>query len=161
VASFTLSSDHEAASFYPSQGKNNDPAGDWDMPPPAPRPRVSKSAPASPAGNSERQELEGNEDEPLKPLSLTRKRSESLGSSTAISRRAVSFADAPEFLEHRSGNQSLVEVELDPAEEEAPGKSSRRVRSASCHLLTATSSPTESCGTIYEEIGPTSSYMDD
>lgn len=152
LTTFTFSNDNDAATFFKSKGDRN-PAGDWDMPPPAPRPMVSKSAPVSPSRNCDRQELKGKAGEPLKQMPLIRKRSESLGSSPAISRRAVSFAESPEFVEHRP-------LAVDLTESGEPGRS-RRVRSASCHLLTATGSPSETCGTIYEELGPAASYMDE
>ena len=146
LKSFTLTADNKSAKF----------SGDWDMPPPAPRPRLSQSAPASPLGDCDRQELRGKSELQLKPMPLLRKRSGSVGCDPE--RRAVSFAARPEFFDRRD---NLVAVELGEPNPDLSGSKNRRGRSASCHLITASTSPTETCGTIYEEVGPAASYMDE
>lgn len=157
LASFTLSADNRSAKFF-SQSDQPNPAGEWGMPPPARRPGVSKSAPSSPMGNCDRQELQGRGGSVKPSFPLFRKRSESLGGAPV--RRGVSFAPRPEIFDEQPESHSLVAVELAPPEEDLSSKS-RRGRSASCHILTTSSSPTGTCGTIYEEIGPPPSCMDE
>lgn len=158
LASFTLSADSKSAKFLPLSSESG-PAGEWEMPPPAPRPQLSKSAPASPLGNCDRQELKGASGT-LKAMPLLRRRSGSLGCDPG--RRAVSFAATPEFFDRpECDSNNLVTVEIGESGQDLTTSKGRRGRSASCHLLTSSSSPTETCGTIYEEIGPATSCMDE
>ena len=158
LSSFTLSKDSRVAASV----------DDWDMPPPAPRNRlVSQSAPASPTDcftgspNQEMQRISCS----VSPVPLLRKkRSESLGSDLiAGGERGVTFAPRPEFLDDDRVD-SLVAVELVSLASSEPTHDSgapRRLRSASCHVLSSSSSADATCGTIYEEIGPASSCMDE
>lgn len=165
LSSFSLTQDRIAATS----------AEDWDMPPPAPRdPSESQSLPASPTdgflpGVSSYQALEQTTRSKVSSIPMLRKRSESLGSDVLTGgggHRGVTFAPRPEFLDEHN-EDSLVAVELASAELLENGMSTpRRLRSASCHVL---SSPTTTslsadtkCGTIMEEIGlPSHSYMDE
>jgi hypothetical protein len=163
-SSFTLSSENTTTDILPP--KTHGTEIDWGMPPPAPRiPRAAKSAPTSPLGamslDSTKPELKGTEGSSLAPIpSLTRKRSESLGeSSSSGGRRAVTFATGPEFRDAEN-ESSLVAVELGEeagADVEELGSPTRRARSASCHVLSSTRPSESQCGTIYEELGPSSS----
>lgn len=164
VSSFTLSPDGKAAELFPAPATTSKAStvGDWDMPPPAPRnPRKNRSAPSSP-----------RTDQPLQNslfagkskngIPLFRKRSESLGDEILSGRRTVSFAPRPEILESQQESESLVAVEFeasDPAMDDVDN-TTRRVRSASCHVLSGQTA-TDTCGTIYEEVGPASSSMDE
>jgi hypothetical protein len=143
--------------IFPSRPSG--PESDWEMPPPAPR--VPHSAPTSPL-EDEKQELKwkGGSSFPPPLPSLTRKRSESLdepsSSSGGRTTREVRFASRTEFDSRTS--ESLVSVELEgPCSEDGEfsmlSPRGGRARSASCHVLSA-SRPSDSCGTIYEEVGP-------
>jgi hypothetical protein len=176
-SSFTLSKDNQVTELFPHYaGKRSGSVDDWGMPPPAPRNphHMSRSAPASPTdGLTSRgpsQQSEGKSGS-LSPVPLFRKRSESLGSnvrSTSVSNntrttssgeRAVKFAPRPEFLDERP--DSLVAVELaSSVGTDSNIAGTRRVRSASCHVISSPN-PASDCGTIYEEMGASSSRMDE
>ena len=83
--------------------------------------------------------------------------------------RGVSFAPRPEFLSE-GADALLVAVELVSSNNEGKdgddiGGAPRRLRSASCHVLSSPSSTkpnSTNCGTIYEEMAPvTTSCMDE
>ena len=99
-------------------------------------------------------------------IPVFRKRSESLGSNPAMGgQRGVTFAPRPEFL-NEGADALLVAVELVSNNENSGNDkgSPRRLRSASCHVLSSPSSSAiaSSCGTIYEEVAPSStSCMDE
>lgn len=150
ISSFTLSPGSGSAKFFPR--KSSQPGGDWGMPPPAPR---AKSAPSSPMG-PERPELKSKNGTSLDTMPLFRKRSESLGCEPG--RRAVSFAPRPQCLDRRPDSLFGVELLASDPSESAPVQ---RGRSASCHQLSAPTGNSSDCGTIYEEIGPAASCMEE
>ena len=138
--------------------------GDWGMPPPAPR-RASRSAPASPTDDG----LSGNDEPDLQscsasPVPVVRKRSESCGNELISGRqRGVSFA-ANDKLLNDDTDESLVAVELASISEAGDDSNApRRIRSASCHVLSSPKAKEKNkCGTIYEEGAPVStSFMDE
>lgn len=190
TSTFTLSSALNYDKALPSL-KNDDgnisSKSMWKMPPPAPRviPQA-KSAPVSPmnpilvsttGSNAATMKMKSSsfshlslidptdQNEMMKPPMLQRKRSESLDAAAKpVSNnptRMVTFCSSLSQLEESPEHDPLVSVELETKSDDITNNLTRRVRSASCHLL----SPSKPLikegfgggGDHHQELGNTSS----